>query len=168
MKMEGMPAVPPSVPVESVPVAAQRTLQRTLTYRLHLLHKISDQESQRVYSAELGLSLSDGRCLASVGSFEPVSVNELAKASNLTKGQASRAAQALVERNLVEKTIDPQDGRGVLLRLTAQGRRRWEAVMDIIVRRNEEIFGILSPAQQQQLSKLLDRLISHAQHDASR
>lgn len=137
-------------------------LHRTFTYRLHQLHKLTDQESQRRYFAELGLSLSDGRCLATVGSFEPLSVSDLAKASNLNKGQASRAAQALVERQLVEKTIDPTDGRGVVLRLTEGGRRCWEAVMDLIIARNEEIFGCLSAAQQRQLSKLLDGLIEHA------
>lgn len=140
----------------------QRALHRTLTYRLHQLHKLTDQESQRRYFSELGFSLSDGRCLATVGSFEPLSVSELARASNLNKGQASRAAQALVERQLVEKTIDPDDGRSVVLRLTEEGRRCWEAVMDLIVTRNEEIFGCLSATQQQQLSTLLDHLIEHA------
>lgn len=143
----------------------QRALHRTLTYRLHQLHKLTDQESQRRYFAELGFSLSDGRCLATVGSFEPLSVSELARASNLNKGQASRAAQALVERQLAEKTIDPDDGRGVVLRLTEEGRRCWEAVMDLIVTRNEEIFGCLSETQQQQLSRLLDRLIEHASRE---
>jgi len=140
----------------------QGALHRTLTYRLHQLHKLTDKESQRRYFSELGFSLSDARCLATVGSFEPLSVSDLARASNLDKGQASRAAQALVERRLIEKTADPEDGRGVVLRLTEEGRRSWKAVMDLIFTRNEEIFGCLSAPQQEQLSAILDSLIEHA------
>lgn len=147
------------------PAVSERHLQHTLTYRLHLLHKITDQESQRRYLKELDLGLSDGRCLATVGSFEPLSVNDLAKAANLNKGQASRAAQSLVERGLLEKTVDPADGRGVVLRLTEGGRECWAAVMELIIQRNKEIFGGLSFQQQTQLSELLDCLIRHAQQE---
>ena len=66
-------------------------LDRTLTYRLHLLHKLTDVESQRAYVADAGLSMSDGHCLTAVGSFAPVSVNDLAQKANLTKGQARPA-----------------------------------------------------------------------------
>ena len=159
------PDMPAAGRIGAGPAASERALQRTLTYRLHQLHKITDLESQRLYFAQLGLSLGDGRCLATVGSFEPLSVNDLARASNLNKGQASRAAQALVERGLAEKSMDPDDARGVVLRLTPQGRCLWQSVMDLIVARNEAIFGCLSAAQQQQLSRLLDRLIAHAQQN---
>lgn len=143
-------------------IVSERGLQHTLTYRLHLLHKITDQESQRRYLQELDLGLSDGRCLATVGTFEPLSVNDLARAANLNKAQASRAAQSMVERGLLEKTVDPADGRGVVLRLTEAGRRCWEGTMELIVQRNKEIFGCLSLEQQKQLSDLFDRLIAHA------
>lgn len=146
------------------PAAALRdgALHRTLTYRLHLVHKLTDQESQRRYQDETHLSMSEGRCLATVGSFEPLSVNDVARASNLNKGQASRAAQALVTRKLVEKTADPNDGRGVVLRLTPEGRRRWEQIMALIHKRNEEIFSCITPDERRVLSDLLDRLAAHA------
>jgi Transcriptional regulators len=141
----------------------ERALHRTLTYRLHVLHKMTDMESQRRYLAEARLSLGEGRCLATIGSVQPVSVNDLARASNLNKAQASRAAQALVEKSLVEKTIDPQDGRGVVLRLTPEGQRRWQVVMTVIRQRNEEIVACLNDAEREMLSQLFDRLIAHAE-----
>ena len=98
-------------------------LQQTLTYRLHLLHKISDQESQKRYFDRVGLSLSEGRCLASIGTFAPLSVNDLAKAANLNKGQASRAAQLLVDKQLVTKHNDPTDKRGAGRRFRVNCRR---------------------------------------------
>ena len=62
------------------------------------------------------MSISDGRCLAAIGSLAPLSVNDLAAHAHLTKGQASRAAQALVAAGLVSKTSrSDADGRGVVL-----------------------------------------------------
>ena len=137
-------------------------LDRTLTYRLHLLHKLTDLESQRAYVAEAGLSMSDGRCLTAVGTFAPLSVNDLAQKANLNKGQASRAAQSLVDQGLVVKAASPTDGRGVVLTLTPKGRKAWQRTMQVVGQRNQDIFGVLSAAERDQLSDLFDRLIEKA------
>lgn len=134
-------------------------LERSLTWRLHRLHKLTDLESQRAYLEQTGLSLGDGRCLAAIGAFAPLSVNDLADAAHLTKGQASRAAQWLVEQGLVRKAADATDARGVVLTLTAKGRRLWAQTMEVIARRNEEIFGQLSEAEREQFGRTLDRLL---------
>lgn len=134
-------------------------LERSLTWRLHRLHKLTDLESQRAYLEQTGLSLGDGRCLAAIGAFAPLSVNDLADAAHLTKGQASRAAQWLVEQGLVRKASDASDARGVVLTLTAKGRRLWAQTMEVIARRNEEIFGQLSEAEREQFGRTLDRLL---------
>jgi len=143
------------------PFRANTALDRRLSYRLHQLHKLTDQVSQAAYPREAGLSLSDGRCLAAIGAFEPLSVKDLAEQANLTKGQASRAAQALVDQGLVRKQDSPADGRGVVLTLTPAGRKACLRTMDLIDRRNEQIFGCLSEAERAKLSALVDRLIRH-------
>lgn len=145
----------------------QPSLDRTLTYRMHLLHKLTDQESQRLYPLEVGLALSDGRCLAAVGSFEPLSVNRLAQLANLNKGQASRAAQFLVEQGLVAKGDTEGDARGVELTLTPQGRKAWRKTMDFIHRRNDEIFGGITPQERRLIGDLFDRLIANNRGSAS-
>ena len=89
-------------------------------------------------------------------------MNDLAAHAHLTKGQASRAAQALVDAGLVSKTTSDADSRGVVLNLTAPGKAAWQGVMQLIAQRNAEIFGCLNNAEQQQLSALLDRLLAHS------
>jgi DNA-binding MarR family transcriptional regulator len=138
-------------------------LERFLTYRLHQVGKLTDRHSSDAYAAEVGLPPGEARCLAAVGNFAPLSVVELASRANLHKGPASRAAQALVERGLLAKEASATDGRGVVLTLTPAGRKLWSGVMDLIARRNQEIFGCLSRTEQQQLGSMLDRLIEHAQ-----
>jgi DNA-binding MarR family transcriptional regulator len=145
-------------------VAAPDTvaLDRFLTYRLHQVAKLSDRASADAYAAELGLPVGEARCLAAVGYFAGLSVVELAARANLHKGPASRAAQSLVERGLVGKHASQTDGRGVVLNLTPAGRKLWARAMDLIARRNEEIFGCLSSSERRQLGAMLDRLIAHA------
>lgn len=150
-----MPAsrsAPPAVP-----------LGESFTHRLHRLHKLTDRVSQQAYVAQAGLSLSEGRCLAAIGAFTPLSVNDLAQHANLNKAQASRAAQALVDQGLVVKAASATDGRGVVLTLTASGRAAWQRVMRVIGERNEAIVACLSEAERRQLDRLLDKLVRHAE-----
>jgi DNA-binding MarR family transcriptional regulator len=137
-------------------------LDRTLTYRLHQLHKLTDSDSQSAYPEHTGLSMSDGRCLTTIGTFEPVSVKALAEKANLNKGQASRGAQALVDQGLVLKADHPGDGRGVVLTLTPAGHEVFQRAMDMVKQRNDDIFGCLTDQEQATLSTLFDRLIAHA------
>jgi DNA-binding MarR family transcriptional regulator len=134
-------------------------LERTTTHRLHMLQKLTDRITQAAYLAEAGMQLAEGRCLAAIGSFAPLSVNDLAHAANLNKGQASRAAQSLVEHGLVRKQASATDGRGVVLTLTAKGERTWQRLMAVIERRNEEIVACLDAQERRQLDHLLDRLV---------
>lgn len=142
--------------------AALPPLDRFLTYRLHLVNKLTDRFSSDAYADEFDLPVGEARCLAAIGNFAPLSVVELAAKANLNKGQASRAAQALADRGLVSKHASQTDGRGVVLAPTDAGRDLWMRVMALIARRNEEIFGCLSAAERQQLGGMLDRLIAHA------
>lgn len=133
-------------------------LERFLTYRLHVVNKLSDRDTNRAYLEHCGLPLGEARCLAAIGRFAPLSVNDLARAANLNKAQASRSAQALVERGMVRKTTRETDARGVLLALTPLGEAVYERVIRLIAQRNQEIFGCLSPAEQEQLGHMLDRI----------
>lgn len=142
--------------------AATPPLDQFLTYRLHQVNKLTDKASTDAYAQQLALGIGEARCLAAIGNFEPLSVNQLAARANLDKAQASRAAQSLVERGWVAKEASAADARVVVLSLSAEGRRWWRKVMRLIARRNEEIFGCLTRAQQQQLAAMLQRVLEHA------
>ena len=137
-------------------------LDRTITHRLHTLSKITDRVTQAAYESDAGIPFSEGRCLAAIGAFSPLSVNDLAQRANLNKGQASRAAQSLVEQGLVRKESSATDGRGVVLTLTAKGDRVWQRVMLVVDRRNAEIVSCLDATEIRQFSEFLDRLVEHA------
>ncbi|APR02967.1 Transcriptional regulator, MarR family [Thauera chlorobenzoica] len=136
-------------------------LDRTFTYRFNLLRKEIERASAPGYADEIGVSLSDGRSLAAIGSFAPLSIKELASRSHLNKSQASRAAQALVDQGLVRKDDSTADGRGVVLTLTPAGQEVWARTMAYVHRRNAQILACLDDEERATLSALLDRLIEH-------
>lgn len=148
------------------PAPASFVLDRTALHRLHTLSKLIDRVTQAAYRDEVGLPLGEGRCLAAVGAFRPLSVVDLARRANLDKGQASRAAQSLVDQGLVRKDANRSDGRGVVLTLTARGERTWQKVMALVDRRNEEILGGLSATERKVFEKALERLVDQAREAA--
>ena len=137
-------------------------LGESFTHRLHTLGKLTDKVTQDAYLAATGLPLGEGRCLTAVGAFAPLSVKDLAQRANVDKAQASRAAQALVDKGLVEKTASTTDARGVVLRFTPEGQRLWRRLMAVVETRNQQIVACLSPAERAQFDSILTRLVAHA------
>jgi DNA-binding MarR family transcriptional regulator len=136
-------------------------LDRSMTWRWHLVSKLSDRVTAQAYQDELGLSLGEARCLSAIGQFAPLSVKDLARRANLDKANASRAAQSLMQRGLVVKAANRDDGRGVVLGLTAAGRPLWRRTMRLVERRNREIFGCLAADERRALDAILDRVVAH-------
>lgn len=153
-----MPSRPASQGAEA---PAATAAERPLSDRLHQLHKLIDRETQLAFPTATGLGPSDGRCLAVAGATGPLSVNELARLSQLDKGQASRAAQSLVTLGLLRRQAHPHDARSVQLSLTAAGRRTWQRTMRLLAQRDDAAFGCLSERDRATLGRLLDRLIEH-------
>ncbi|MEA3130373.1 MAG: hypothetical protein QOF46_2168, partial [Paraburkholderia sp.] len=83
--------------------SAKAGLEQFLTYRLHVLNKLAERGIGERYQDKLGVTLPEARVIASVGSFGPFSIMELARHANLDKSQASRAAEALIKQGLVKR-----------------------------------------------------------------
>ena len=62
------------------------------------------------------------KLLASIGSHEPATLNEIARAVGRGAPAVSRSVDLLVRAGLVERTQDPDNRRRLALRLTEAGR----------------------------------------------
>jgi DNA-binding MarR family transcriptional regulator len=76
----------------------------------------------------LGLTNARMMALAAVDAAGPCSMSDLARQLALPAPLATRVADELVARDLVERFGDPGDRRRVLLRLSAKGRSALSAV----------------------------------------
>jgi DNA-binding MarR family transcriptional regulator len=134
-------------------------LEQFLTYRLHVLNKLAERGISERYQEKLGVSLPEARVIASVGSFGPFSIMELARHANLDKSQASRAAEALIRQGLVQREQSAEDGRVVLVSLTTEGRALYRKVMPIARKWNGDLFDCLDDEEKIAFGQALDKII---------
>jgi DNA-binding MarR family transcriptional regulator len=142
--------------------AAKAGLEQFLTYRMHVLNKLSDRGIGELYQTKLDITLPEARVIASVGAFGPFSIMDLAKHANLDKSQASRAAEALIQRGLIERETSVDDGRVVLISLSEAGRTLFRKIMPIARKWNADLFECLDESEREALDKALDKVIAHA------
>ncbi|WP_233863346.1 MarR family winged helix-turn-helix transcriptional regulator [Paraburkholderia adhaesiva] len=140
--------------------ASKAGLEQFLTYRLHVLNKLSERGSSDRYQAKLGITLPEARLIAAVGAFGPFSVMELARHANLDKSQASRAAEALMRRGLMRRDASEEDGRLVLVSLTPEGRVLYRKVMPVARKWNLDFFSCLDDKEREILRRVLDKVIN--------
>ena len=65
----------------------------------------------------------------------------------------------MVDKKYVVKRETPDDGRGIELNLTSEGKKAFEKIMQAVNKRNQEIFSCLSAVEKEQFSEMLDRVI---------
>ena len=139
--------------------SAKAGLEQFLTYRLHVLNKLAERGISERYQEKLGVTLPEARVIASVGSFGPFSIMELARHANLDKSQASRAAEALIRQGLVQREPSAEDGRVVLVSLTTQGRALYRKVMPIARKWNGDLFDCIDEQEKVAFGHALDKII---------
>ena len=88
-----------------------------------------------------------------------LSPGRLLRATLVTSGTMTNRIDRLAAAELVERHPDPQDKRGVLVRLTDAGRSRVDAAFGDLLDRERELLGELSPDQRRQLAGLLRTLL---------
>ena len=76
----------------------------------------------------------------------------------VSSGTMTNRIDRLVERGLVERHTDPNDGRGILVDMTSRGRERVDAAISQLLQAESELLSGLPPVEQERLSSLLRKL----------
>jgi len=79
----------------------------------------------------------------------------------VSSGTMSNRIDRLVDRSLVERRIDPSDGRGVLVAMTDEGRARVDAAIERLLVAETDLLEGLSRGDQERVAALL-RKLSHS------
>jgi DNA-binding MarR family transcriptional regulator len=87
-----------------------------------------------------------------------LSPGRLVAETMVTSGTMTNRVDRLAERRLVERHPDPHDRRGVLVRLTASGRKTVDAALDELLDHEREILGALDAAEATGLADALRTL----------
>lgn len=105
-----------------------------------------------------GVSTPRSKVLFEVSRRGPVRLTDLARAVGITQGTASTLIDALAREGLIERQADDSDRRVTLLQTTAAGQRQAESWAAAYSSAAEEVFAVLSGADQVMLTELLQRL----------
>ncbi|AMM22133.1 MarR family transcriptional regulator [Frondihabitans sp. PAMC 28766] len=83
---------------------------------------------------------------------------QLVRVTMVTSGTLSNRLDLLEERGFVERRRNPEDGRGVLVHMTDEGRELVDRAMIALVASEETQLGALEREERNQLIELLRRL----------
>jgi DNA-binding MarR family transcriptional regulator len=88
-----------------------------------------------------------------------LSPSQLLRETMVTSGTMTNRVDRLEARGYVERLADPHDRRGVLVGLTAAGKRAVDGAFEMLIVNERELLTELSAADRRSLAGLLKRLM---------
>jgi DNA-binding MarR family transcriptional regulator len=117
------------------------TLDAFLPFRLSYTSNLVSDRIARAYQALFGLTIPEWRLVAVIAEEHGITQQAIGGKTRMDKVTVSRAAIALVERNLVERAPNAGDRRSHLLRLTGSGQALYEQVAPKALDLERRMFG---------------------------
>jgi DNA-binding MarR family transcriptional regulator len=96
-----------------------------------------------------------------------LSPGRLLRETLVTSGTMTNRVDRLTARGLVERYPDPDDRRGVIVRLTAEGKRAVDGAFGALLEAEKSLLADLPAAEQESLSGLLRTLLAPFGQDRS-
>jgi DNA-binding MarR family transcriptional regulator len=96
--------------------------------------------------------------LRRAGAPYQLSPKALLQQTLVSSGTMTNRIDRLVERGLVERRTDPNDGRGILVVMTEPGRDRVDSAISLLLVGESELLDGLSSVDRERLSALLRKL----------
>ena len=129
---------------------------------MSILSNTVSRNITRLYQTQFGLTTMEWRALAVVGRFAPMSANQVAQRTAMDKVQVSRALQSLVDGGMIKRTVDQEDRRRSVLRLSPKGRGLVKRITPLAMGVEEELLSALSAKQFRELDAILSTLMDRA------
>jgi DNA-binding MarR family transcriptional regulator len=98
--------------------------------------------------------------LRRAGTPYELSPGRLIRETMVTSGTMTNRVDRLTAKGLVARLPDPGDRRGVLVRLTEEGRRRVDAALDGLLEQERRLLHDLGPDDQVSLADLLRTVVA--------
>lgn len=127
----------------------------------HALERLSGRMERR-----LGVTAPQRLVLRCVGKFPGLSAGQLAALLHLDPSTISSALRRLEQRNLLERTRDPDDARRVVLQLTTAGRSVARATAGTVEHAVEQMMAEVAPDELDRFEALLERLCDTVEAEA--
>jgi DNA-binding MarR family transcriptional regulator len=139
------------------------SIEDLLLYRLGRLSSVAGAMVVRLCEGGYGITRREWAVVAQLyenGSLPP---SALAERMHRDRARTSRTLTALVQKQLVLRTIPANDRRSALVSLTPAGRQLYDALMPQIQAINSQILKALQPDEAARFDEALERLQARAE-----
>jgi DNA-binding MarR family transcriptional regulator len=114
--------------------------------------------SSRIYLKRFGIGVNEWRVLSTIAIEPGCTANRIWQLTTVDTAIISRAAKTLEAAGLITATPDPRDPRRTLLNLTEAGAAKHDAVMQVALTRQAQLFSGLAPDEIQALTLMILRI----------
>lgn len=118
---------------------------------------------EREVLGESGLSWTSFTALFVLWVWGPQETRHLAQECGVTKGTLTGVIVTLESRGLVERSAHPNDGRLVVVSLTASGRRLIRHLYPKFNSHESRVMEVLNQREQEMLTDLLRKVLTHVE-----
>ncbi len=126
-----------------------------LPYRLSVAANAVSRLVARAYEYRFGLSVPQWRLMAVLGEASPLTPQTLCGRTVMDKVTVMRAARGLLQRRLVRRLPNAEDGRSHRLVLTPAGRRMYAQIAPLALAYEARLVQGLARAEVVQLERCL-------------
>ena len=137
-------------------------LEDFLPYRLSILAHTVSSTVANVYDKRFNLSIPEWRVIAILGRFPGLSAVEVAERTLLDKVAVSRAVTKLIKNGRIDRQFADADRRRSILNLSEEGRRVHNEVAPLALQFERDLLQDFSTEDVEQLSIIMDRLLTRA------
>ena len=117
---------------------SKRTIEQEIRYTWLLISKMYNEEAEK-----FGGSMTVGFALLSLNPKEPIPSSSLGPKMGMESTSLSRTLKFMEEESLIERLPNPDDGRGILIKLTKRGIDYRNYAKDQVMKFNKTIIGDL-------------------------
>ena len=117
---------------------SKRTIEQEIRYTWLLILKMYNEEAEK-----FGGSMTVGFALLSLNPKEPIPSTSLGPKMGMESTSLSRTLKFMEDESLIERLPNPDDGRGILIKLTKRGIDYRNYAKNQVMKFNKTIIGDL-------------------------
>lgn len=132
---------------------SKRTIEQEIRYTWLLISKMYNEEAEK-----FGGSMTVGFALLSLNPKENTPSTSLGPKMGMESTSLSRTLRFMEDENLIQRIPNPEDGRGVLIKLTKRGMEFRNYARELVMNFNKTITNEVGEDSIKNFYKVVDRI----------
>ena len=136
----------------------KKTIDHFLRATWQAVSKMYNEEASRY-----GATMATGLTLLSIDVEEGVPSTSLGPRMGMESTSLSRTLKTMENQGLIRREPNPEDGRGVLIRLTKEGLEKRSLSREVVIQFNQAIESAVSPEELESFYKVIALILQKVQ-----